>query len=90
MSIRAAGQTENGVMAMAELLAGFLLKVFQSREEHYRKLRDRKGEHRVYGRRWSLAVQSIDAMPSGEQKAAAIKDLVKVLLREMEPAKAAA
>ncbi len=79
-----------GVMAMAELLAGFLLKVFQSREEHYRKLRDRKGEHLVYGRRWSLAVQSIDAMPPGDQKAAAIKDLVKVLLRELEPAKAAA
>jgi len=79
-----------GVIAMAELLAGFLLKVFQSREEHYRKLRDRKGEHLVYGRRWSLAVQSIDAMPPGEHKAAAIKDLVKVLLREMEPAKAAA
>ncbi len=79
-----------GVMAMAELLAGFLLKVFQSREEHYRKLRDRKGEHLVYGRRWSLAVQSIDAMPAGEQKAAAIKDLVKVLLRELEPTKVAA
>jgi serine/threonine protein kinase len=79
-----------GVMAMAELLAGFLLKVFQSREEHYRKLRDRKGEHLVYGRRWSLAVQSIDAMPPGDHKAAAIKDLVKVLLREMEPAKIAA
>lgn len=57
------GRTKEGAAtAASSALVYFIQRVFQQREDQYRKAADQKSEHLEYGNRWLLAIQTLDAV----------------------------
>ena len=57
--------------------------MFQQREDHYRKLADKKNAHLEYGNQWLLVIQSIEGIQDAEKKVKRQARLVDALTKRM-------
>jgi len=71
--------TEGALTAASSILMGFIQRIFQQREDHYRALAMKKNAHLEYGNQWLLAIQTIDSIQDPIKKAARQTKLVQVL-----------
>lgn len=71
------------VSIVSTAFVGFIYKVFQQREDHYRALATAKREHLEYGNHWLLVIQSIDAIDSREERERSQRRLVDVLTNKL-------
>lgn len=79
-----AGYVSNGVAAAAaSIVTYFIQKIFQQREDHFRKLAKRKNAHLEYGNYWLLAIQSVDAIEDPEQRVRQQSRLADVLSEQL-------
>jgi serine/threonine protein kinase len=67
------------VTAASTVLIYFIQRVFQQREDAYRKAADEKSRHLQYGNQWLLVIQSIDAIESTSERVRRQTALVDVL-----------
>jgi serine/threonine protein kinase len=79
-----AGLAKGAVTAASTVLVYFIQKVFQQREDHYRKAADEKSSHLEYGNQWLLVIQSVDAIESSEERVKRQARLVDVLTQKLE------
>jgi serine/threonine-protein kinase len=75
--------TEGAVSATSTVLVFFIQRVFQQREDHYRKLAATKNAHLEYGNQWLLVIQSIDSVSDQKEKAKRQAKLVDVLTKKL-------
>ncbi|HEX4809932.1 MAG TPA: serine/threonine-protein kinase [Bryobacteraceae bacterium] len=67
------------VTAASTVLIYFIQRVFQQREDAYRKAADEKSRHLQYGNQWLLVIQSIDAIEDTPERVRRQTALVDVL-----------
>ena len=79
-----AGLAKGAVTAASTVLVYFIQKVFQQREDHYRKAADEKSSHLEYGNQWLLVIQSVDAIESSDERVKRQARLVDVLTQKLE------
>ncbi|HEX5735650.1 MAG TPA: serine/threonine-protein kinase [Blastocatellia bacterium] len=70
---------EGTATTISTILVYFIQRVFQQREDYFRKLLSKKRKHLEYGNEWLLAIQSIDAIEDAHERMAQQKQLVRVL-----------
>lgn len=76
------GKIQEGAATLASsVLVYFIQRIFQQREDQYRKAADKKNEHLEYGNRWLLAIQTIDAVEDPSARARSQARLAYELIR---------
>lgn len=61
--------TKGVVTAAASVLVYYIQRLFQQREDHYRRAAEEKNSHLEYGNKWLLVIQTVDAIQdAGERK----------------------
>jgi serine/threonine protein kinase len=76
--------TEGTATSVSTIIVYFIQRIFQQREDHYRKLVAKKRKHLEYGNQWLLAIQSIDAMTNYKEKMRRQARLVDVLTEKLQ------
>jgi hypothetical protein len=57
------GKVAEGAVSLAStVIVYFIQRIFQLREDQYRKAAEQKNEHLEYGSRWLLAIQTIESI----------------------------
>ena len=79
-----AGLAKGAVTAASTVLVYFIQRIFQQREDHYRKAADEKSGHLEYGNQWLLVIQSVDAIENSEERVKRQSRLVDVLTQKLE------
>jgi serine/threonine-protein kinase len=78
------GKGKEGAATLASsVLVYFIQRIFQQREDQYRKAADKKNEHLEYGNRWLLAIQTIDAVEDPSARARSQARLAIELIRRL-------
>jgi serine/threonine protein kinase len=79
------GSLTQGVATTAcTVIVYFIQRIFQQREDHYRKLASAKNSHLEYGNQWLLVIQSIDAIDEPKEKMKRQARLVAVLTDKLK------
>lgn len=78
-----AGLAKGVVTSASTVLIYFIQRVFQQREDHYRKAADEKSSHLEYGNQWLLVIQSVDAIENSEERVKRQSRLVDVLTQKL-------
>jgi serine/threonine protein kinase len=82
------GKIPEGAATLASsVLVYFIQRIFQQREDQYRKAADKKNEHLEYGNRWLLAIQTIDAVEDPSARARSQARLAIELIRRLGEAR---
>ena len=82
------GQVAQSVAAgVSTALLYFIQRVFQQREDHYRRLASTKNSHLEYGNQWLLVIQSIDAIEDPNERMKKQARLVAVLTEKLKAAR---
>jgi serine/threonine protein kinase len=78
------GYVQEGLItAASSALVFYIQRVFQQREDHYRRLADKKNAHLEYGNQWLLVIQSIEGIQDQDKKVKRQARLVDALTARM-------
>ena len=65
--------------AAATVLVYYIQRLFQQREDHYRRAAEEKNTHLEYGNKWLLVIQTVDAIDDPEERRRQQSRVAKVL-----------
>ncbi|MDE3195292.1 MAG: serine/threonine protein kinase [Acidobacteriota bacterium] len=60
--------TKGVVTAAASALVYYIQRLFQQREDHYRRAAEEKNSHLEYGNKWLLVIQTVDAIQDLQER----------------------